>query len=237
MVLTQAPTTFDPAIAIATSPAGVSFIARESGLFRSMDGILWSPVPGVSAASLAFVGDRALLAGVAGGVLRSADGGESWQSIPFGSPPPLVTALSAAGDHVLAGSFEDGVFRSTDGGLTWRTANIGLLDYNVLALAQRGETAYAGTGSGLFRSRTAGRSWRAIDFPDDTAPVVAMAIAPDGRVLAGTESAGLYLSSDQDDTWIRISPLSDVIQLTWTGEGVAAIRSDGQTTPISLSIP
>jgi photosystem II stability/assembly factor-like uncharacterized protein len=77
----------------------------------------------------------------------------------------------------------------------------------------RDHTLFAGTDSGIFRSHTGGRSWRELSFPMDAAPVLSLAVSPafetDGRVYAGTEDSGLWLSDDWGGNWRQIN--SDLI--------------------------
>jgi photosystem II stability/assembly factor-like uncharacterized protein len=67
------------------------------------------------------------------------------------------------------------------------------------------------TESGVYHSRTGGRSWQVTPFPAGAAPVLCAAISPDfaqdGRIYAGTEGAGLYFTDDRGLSWQRISQL------------------------------
>ncbi|SRR5581483_4008353 len=165
----------------------VGFAACISGLCVSHDGGqhwlaaydslgLDQPLETMTVAiSPAYRSDRTVFSGVDGGVLRSIDGGKTWNSSVLASPPPLVTCLaispnSAEDGIVLAGTMEDGIFRSTDQGRHWTPANFGLLDLHVLAMAtapsfERGEMVFAGTESGSFRSQNGGRAWREVNLP------------------------------------------------------------------------
>ena len=158
------------------------YAARQSGLHRlTADGDnsrslfeSWLPGQDVPTLAIAAYGEL-LLAGIKGGVARSADGGASWEAQQFRAPAPLVTclALSTAFDDdgvVLAGTFEDGVFRSTDGGISWRAVNHALFDHSIYALALSPGFAhdgivYAGTGSGVYRSENGGRLWWDLTMP------------------------------------------------------------------------
>ena len=184
-----------------------------------------------------FAEDRTVFAGVPGGVLRSIDGGQSWQAANLPSPPPLVSSLVVSPNFthdgvVLVGTVEDGVYRSGDRGHHWAGWNFGLMDLNVLCMAispnfANDETLFAGTESGIFRSTNGGRAWRPVPrllerrvavqadtpLPIDFAPVLSLALSPrfatDGVLFAGTESCGLYRSSDQGNTWEHLG--EDVI--------------------------
>src|SRR5690349_22624294 len=80
----------------------VCFCARASGLYRSEDGgETWGPVFGslnlqeavsvqTVAVSPGFEKDRDVFVGVSGGILRSIDGGQRWESAHVPSPPPVI---------------------------------------------------------------------------------------------------------------------------------------------------
>jgi photosystem II stability/assembly factor-like uncharacterized protein len=254
--------TDDLTYALAASPNyaqdGACFAARRSGLYRSVDGgSTWQDAyaslglvaplatmavavaPGPGAPGTGAMGD--VFAGVAGGVLRSPDGGHSWLTTPLPSPPPVVSGLAVSPDYardgtVLAATVEDGVFRSGDRGSRWELWNFGLLDLDVYCialspafggplassgLASSGlgsggdETLYVGTETGIFRSTNEGRAWREVDFALDLAPVLSLALSPDyardGCLYAGTESHGLYHSEDRGRTWERIGETSPLL--------------------------
>lgn len=87
-----------------------------------------------------FEADRSVFAGVAGGILRSIDGGHNWYIASLSSPPPFVLTLVVSPNFahdgtLLAGTMEDGVFRWGDRGEYWAAWNFGLLDLNVLCMA------------------------------------------------------------------------------------------------------
>jgi photosystem II stability/assembly factor-like uncharacterized protein len=168
--------------------------------------------------SPAFDSDRSVFAGVPGGVLRSGDGGQSWNIAALPTPPPLVSALVISPNYardgtLLAGTLEDGVFRSADRGRHWSRWNFGLLDLNVLCMAispgfAQDETLFVGTETGIFGSTNGGRAWREVDFDPDLAPVLSLALSPDyandGVLFVGTETCGLFASQDHGRTWTRL---------------------------------
>jgi photosystem II stability/assembly factor-like uncharacterized protein len=178
----------------------------------------------VVAVSPDFASDRRVFAGVAGGVMRSIDAGQTWEGILLPDPPPIVSALAVSPGFdrdsiLLAGTLEDGVFRSADRGGRWARWNFGLLDLQVYCMAlshgfANDETVFVGTESGMFRSTNGGRAWREVGFSPELAPVLSLAISPDyanegkdegsGALFAGTESHGLYRSEDGGRTWTRL---------------------------------
>jgi photosystem II stability/assembly factor-like uncharacterized protein len=125
---------------------------------------------------------------------------------------------------LLAGTMGDGIFRSADRGSHWAAWNFGLLDLNILSLVispdfTHDETLYAGTDSGIFRTTNEGRAWREVNLPIGFEPVQSLAISPnytnDGALFAGTEAHGLFCSTDQGESWLRLG--EDVIPDTING--------------------
>ena len=219
-------------LAVLPEPGGklLCLAARQSGLYISEDGCqtwrlayaslnLEAPQTTTCAAiSPSFATDRMLFAGVPGGFLISEDGGQTWLSAQMPSPAPLPSILAvspnfAADQLLLLGTSEDGVLRSTNQGTSWFAWNFGLLDFNILSLAfspafAADETVFAGTSSGLFVSRSGGRSWRESPLPAGPVAVLSLAFSPafarDGKVYVGTEERGLYASADRGKSWRRL---------------------------------
>ena len=206
------------------------FAARNSGLYRTDDGGrtwqmayqslgLSEPVPTLTVAiSPDFEHDPRIFAGLSGGILRSLNGGQAWESIPLLPPPPVISALELSPNFeqdgiVFAATLEDGVLFSADRGHRFGAWNFGLLDLNILCLAispdfAKDETVFVGTQSGVFRSTNGGRAWREVDLPVGYEAVLSLALsadfARDGMLLAGTETQGLLLSTDAGESWQRL---------------------------------
>jgi photosystem II stability/assembly factor-like uncharacterized protein len=217
---------------------GICFAARETGLVRSEDGgetwhsaydslQLVSPLPTTCVVcpvkhfpqNGSSSSDEIVFAGTNGGVLRSLDNGRNWTAAILRTPSPLVTALAisptyAQDQTIFAATVEDGVFRSIDQGAEWAAWNFGLYDKNIFCLAASPNFAndhvvYAGTESGVFRSKNGAHSWQETNFSADFAPVLSLALSPmnedvalgDGLIFVGTESCGVFCSGDKGKTW------------------------------------
>lgn len=224
------------------------FAAFADGLYQSADsGANWQSlyntldesIPRQTTALALAKSTRQIFAGVPGGILRSVDGGMSWDYLMLADPLPVVSALllSPTFDSdgtVLAATIEDGIYRSETEGRHWQPANFGLLDFGVYALAvspdyTNDSTIYAGTESGIFISTNGGRAWRETPFPMDAAPVLCLTVTADGTVYAGTESTGLWLSSNRGDSWGAIAsgaPQGAINQLVPLPQGNLVLMND-----------
>jgi photosystem II stability/assembly factor-like uncharacterized protein len=205
------------------------YAACASGLYRSTDrGASWQPayesLGAASALTTLAVAAAAgpeqaplVFGGLSGELLRSADGGASWELAPRPSPAPIFTALALSPDfardgRLFAATMGDGVLMYASEGLTWSMWNFGLLDANVLCLAVApadgdDHALFAGVQSGLFHSSTGGRSWCEVELPTDYAAVLCLALSPayaaDGVIYAGSEG-GLLRSADRGRSWQRL---------------------------------
>lgn len=169
---------------------------------------------------------QTILVGTAGqGVMRTADGGESWQRISIDQglhSDATVRALASdpsQPEHVLAGT-DRGLYQTTDAGAHWEHVDSAIGHDAVWSLARDpGDPHHilAGTGTsqpaGLFRSEDGGQSWHpceadfAPDCPAVGVPrVTGLAIGPDGTAWASVEVDGQRVSRDGGKTWQRVDP-------------------------------
>ena len=187
----------------------------------------WQPFAtqfaGVPISAVAAAGQTVLI-GSNGDIAYSKDTGKTWnlaslvvKSHVFG----LAVSPNFANDQIaLAATARDGVLRSPDGGETWYAWNFGLLDLGVNSLVfspQFGEddTVFAGTELGIFISQNQGRAWRELGFPNDSGPIVALAMAEEHTLLAATEGHGLWLARAPYLEWAPVAAIE--------AEGVNAI--------------
>jgi hypothetical protein len=134
------------------------------GVVRAGPGF-WTPVgpEGGIVASLAIdPNDTGVLYA---GVLKSADGGATWQQRNNGLTNQRIFDFAvdpAAPDTVYAATFGGGVFKTTDGANSWSLASTGLTEGDVRAVVVHPFTStvlYAGTDSGIFKSSDGAASW------------------------------------------------------------------------------
>jgi photosystem II stability/assembly factor-like uncharacterized protein len=166
-----------------------------------------------------------ILVGTVGqGVLRSADGGESWSRVGVGQgmhSDCIVRCLAAhprQPEVILAGT-DLGLYRTDDAGGHWRRLDTPMNGRAVWALAiddANPEMMLAGTGTPtppvIYQTADGGETWqpRSAEFAEDCPAVgvprpTAIAIDPTDRrtVWLGIEVDGVRRSRDGGATWDR----------------------------------
>jgi photosystem II stability/assembly factor-like uncharacterized protein len=166
------------------------------------------------------------------GVFKSADAGTSWTRIY--ATPFDATSFTAEGQEVMAIAIDSsspsrlyvalstssrervgGIARSTDGGASWsdtawpsRYPCLSSSNAGLAVASASPTTVYAGTCSGeIFRTTDAGVHWLPVtDGPLASSSITVMATASStpAMIYAGG-STGLYRSSDDAETWTRLT--------------------------------
>jgi photosystem II stability/assembly factor-like uncharacterized protein len=166
-----------------------------------------------------------ILLGTHAGLYESTDGGRNWQQIALQGQDAMNLACSegetvwTAGHNVLA--------KSTDGGETWsdvRPEGLPSLDVHGFAVDPREQTLWAAVaGEGLYRSTDGGASFELVS-EEVGGNVMALAVTPEGRLLAGDMQQGLLASENEGKDW-RVAAAAAVM-------GVA-INPDDPTVAIA----
>lgn len=167
---------------------------------------------------------RLWLAIEAGALVRTPDGGASWQDRVEGGPYDThELAIHPQRPETLRVSAGDGYYESPDGGRTWRTPREGLEvgylrsvavdpgdpDVVVVSASARARTAYvAGHADGRLFRRQGDGPWERVldgwpDPPDTIAPLLAPG-ANSGELWAADER-GLHRSGDGGRSWERVA--------------------------------
>ena len=244
------------AISLAVSPCFASdrtaFAGTASGLYRTRNGARsWHAVE-IERDDIAvqcllvspdFADDQLVLAGTeTAGLLRSVDGGLSWQS-----PPTLnsggVRALACANGIYVAAT-EPGVVVSHDGGQTWSIA-FNRPEEPVLSLVFDGDGILAGLHRrGVVRSVDGGVTWHpaqeGLSARLDTELAISAEFERDPAIFVGGPEDGVRVSTDGGITWedrklllteVAVHSLSATAQRMWaaTTVGVYVTEDRGDT--------
>jgi len=189
-----------------------------------------------------------LVLGTHVGLYASSDGGRHWRFDALSGDDAMNLARPAGATLWLAGHQ---VFKkSSDGGATWSDvppAGLPSLDIHGFAVDPRNpKVLYAAVaGEGLYRSRDGGRSF-ALASDQVGGNVMALAVVPDGRILAGDMQQGLLQSSDGGASWkqilraqlmgLAVNP-SDPKRLLAAGAGIALSTDGGRSWRSVLDLP
>jgi photosystem II stability/assembly factor-like uncharacterized protein len=164
---------------------------------------------------------RLFLAATSSGLLRSADGGATWQRLTLGSAMSvcaLVASKARAG--VVLAATPLGLYRSEDSGATWGLVSAAIADAEIHSLALLPgdeQVVFATTPRGLLRSPDEGHTWywRGGGLP--LSDITGLALHPGGRTLYASDfgSGGLYQSDDAGLSWRRLPSDGLVTDHVW----------------------
>jgi photosystem II stability/assembly factor-like uncharacterized protein len=188
-----------------------------------------------------------LTLGTHNGLYVSSDGGRHWRFAALPGDDAMNLARPTGETVWLAGHQ---VFkRSRDGGATWsdvRPSGLPGLDIHGFAVDPRDpSTLYAAiAGQGLYRSTDGGGSF-ALVSRSVGGSVMALAVMPDGRILAGDMERGLLASRD-GTRWVQtlraqlmglaVNP-SNPNRLLAAGAGIALSTDGGRSWRSVLDLP
>lgn len=186
------------------------FLSACSGIYKSGDGgLLFHKIQGIpSSARRTRVlrqdpADRNIVyAGTTEGLYKTLDGGATFQRMT--GPDVIVNDVYVDPrnpDRVLLATDRSGVLLSLDGGRTFSPSNQGFSGRKVEALlvdSANPARLYAGVVNdkmygGVFVSSDSGATWSRIGDGLDEGDVFALAQAPDGTILAGTNHGIFFL--------------------------------------------
>ena len=151
------------------------------------------------------------------GLIRSKDGGDSWEIIPnlsisYGL---FFLAINSMGT-CFASNISTGMLRSTDGGITWDSVSNINGGFAGLFISKAGNI-FAATTSGLIRSKNNGQTWDTLHsflyFPYQFGmnPVTGTLFIGVDDISNTSSRALTFRSTDEGDTWTLIDTTSNVI--------------------------
>ncbi|MFQ5629999.1 MAG: hypothetical protein ACE5I1_14630, partial [bacterium] len=162
-----------------------------------------------------------ILAGIDhGGIRRTVDGGQTWETITSnrGLNKVVVFSLIASPnnpDILYAGvrGAPPGVFKTIDGGDSWFESANGIAPeaqrIKAFGIAQSNTNVlYAGTEShGIFKTSNSGDNWGVANngFPTPLPPIYRIAIDPQDENVAYAALGRLYKTINGGDSWLQIT--------------------------------
>jgi len=193
------------------------------------------------------------------GMLRSTDGGESWQVIDMRTHAGMIldvkffdenTGLVFAATHPDAAQAEGLVLRTTDGGKTWSEVYRSGRKLELIwkaSFPEGGDTGYATVQSYdserttqlVIRSDDKGKTWREIEMAQDkTARQFGIGFVSKDVGFVGT-AAGGFATKDGGKTWERapIAPAANKFQAVPLGKGMRLFAIGTQVQAIDLPAP
>jgi photosystem II stability/assembly factor-like uncharacterized protein len=197
---------------------GASVLAATDGGLFALEGERWTRLPMVVRGidprpridDVAVLPSGVLVVATPRGLLRSADGGRTWEH-PALAPAAAATALAASArerDMVLAAT-SLGLFRSRNAATAWERVSLPFADSPVralLLLPGKEDVVFAATARGLFRSGDGGRSWSRRGGGLPYSYIAGLAADPSGRAVYASDFAhgGIFRSEDEGLTWSRL---------------------------------
>jgi len=149
---------------------------------------------------------KRLLLATQRGLLRSQDGGATWQRLRLGLAESVTAvAFSPREPQLAMATTPLGVFRSRDGGATWQLAAQGIGTGEIRALRflpSDDRVVFAATRSGLLRSSDGGRSWERRGSGLPLSDIAGIDFAGERTVYASDfRNGGLFVSRDAGASW------------------------------------
>ena len=203
-----------------------------SGVWARRNHAAWAPLGAADAIvhSLAETPSGAILAGTHGdGVLRSDDGGATWEPSSGDLPDASVHSLAVLADGSILAGTGQGLSRSLDDGRTWQPHAAELDSHRIFCVRQlddgrvmAGSYAHLWIGSATGAGDSAAESgqndaWRLVD-PDLTPDETWAIHFCDDTVYAGAK-AGVLRSQDQGRSFRNVAPGSVAFAFVRTAAG------------------
>ena len=205
------------ATVVATGGDGTVYVGMmDEGVFASYDdGLTWHDVwpdthnPRILSMLDDGVGGFYAAGSGTPGIYRTTDGGQTWTGPGTGLPgiglDGAAKDMEIAGSGVLIGSIL-GLWRTDDNGQTWVRSDSGLAAVSVRAMTTAPGVAYAApfNSEEVHRLNPDGVTWTYTSLDTGEFNNIYSLLALDGlTVLAGTDTLGIYRTTDGGDTWQR----------------------------------
>ncbi|WP_268541930.1 WD40/YVTN/BNR-like repeat-containing protein [Candidatus Nitrosotenuis cloacae] len=145
------------------------------------------------------------------GLIKSADGGKTWQQVATILEPPVdfhAMGVSKSNPDIIIGfdSAGRGLFKTTDAGKSWETLPVP--DYITTLVIDPGDSnvvfaGFAGSQKGVSKSLDGGTSWTLLDQYKGLT-VLTLSFDDAGVLYTYTSEQGLAKSSDMGKNWVKV---------------------------------
>jgi hypothetical protein len=223
----------DPNILLCGTPAGGIWKSNDGGNWWTSN-TDWLPTLGVSALLFdptnpqiiyAGTGDRDASDSPGMGVLKSTDGGETWEFMNAGIESYFINTLRYQNSTGwIWACTNEGIFYSPDQGLTWVQSSSNTINYKDMEFhPTNDQTIYATGGGRLYISYDGGVEWDYIMQVLGTGARMCVDVspaAPDNVYVlktGTTEFSGFYLSTDAGQTFVEQSDSPNI--MGWAADG------------------
>ncbi len=95
-----------------------------------------------------------------GTVIKTTDGGASWQTIKEITTPPYLNSIQFLNDQIgWVGTSDSLILKTTDGGTTWTTISVPERGCQIVTFINKNVGWVGGWGSGILKTEDAGTTW------------------------------------------------------------------------------
>lgn len=188
------------------------------------------------------------------GVLRSTDGGVSWQTTGLDwtfdqNRAVIALKMDPSSPSTLWAATSEGLYKSTDSGVNWVLKHNVLMCMDVVIDSRNGNIVFASHGQlntspdpGIYRSTDGGDSWTllagglpTVDFGRTPLAIYSPAAGGPNILWAGVSNAvsrqvvGLYKSTNDGTTWTRINTTNWASSQAWYNNVVSVSPASPNT--------
>ena len=211
---------------------------EEHGLSRMIDLEVWD-------LAIDPITPTTVYAATSGGVYKSVNGGDSWDSSLIYTSFSLAINPAAPG-NLFAAVGVSGLYSTTTGGATWGSvSDAELLDIKSIAFdpVQPSTIYVAAYGNGVYKSTDTGAHWSPMSVGLTNVSVGLVAVNPitPTIVFAGTEGGGLFRSTNGGGEWSHVDdnwPLMGLYNMVFDPVNPARVYAGGpgayQSTDVGL---
>lgn len=243
------------AIVFGTFVQAAAVLAEEAATADQAIEIVRSGIPHDALFAIDMHGEKGIAVGNFGLMLESADGGQTWNTLPPKSPLALL-GVQVAGDHAVAVG-QQGLVLTRSGGGEWQKVESGLTQRLLnVGMNEQGLAIAVGEFGFVARSRDHGATWEATPldwsaYNDEgyEPHLYGALVTPEGTVMICGEFGLILRSDDGGDTWRAVNRGDAsvfALQLANDGsntgyavgqEGFVAKTADGGLTWTTLDVP